>query len=132
MKVLIDDIADVINNHFPLGPKGEKDCYYMEDAGDVWGEESDGGLFDIDKDGKYKPFTPGEMVVLDDFNFFIAWQGHGDEVPARPDNFSALFRKVMKAKTSIRVMVEIPKDELKSFEASIKKMGKGYKLVKGD
>lgn len=132
MKVLIDDIADVVNNHFPVGPKGQKDSYYMEDTSEVWEDPKDGGHFKLDKGGKHIPLEPGTMVELSDYDFHFGWQGDGPEVPCRPDNFAAHFRKVMRAKTSVRVVVGLPKDDLKTFEIAIKNMGKGYKLIKGE
>lgn len=106
-KVLIDDIADVVNNHWP----GPPEAFYMDDCGAAWGEPSEGGLFEFEG-GKYKPIEPGVMVELRDFDFYFAWQGKGEEDrKGVPSGFVTLFNKIQKAKTYVTLVVEVPKEE---------------------
>lgn len=108
-RVRLGDIADVYNNHWPSAD------FYGEDMGEVWGDGPE-GFFDW-KTGKAVPPNPDAMVDLRVFDFTLAWQGNGPEnrwsVPA---TFSALFRNVQRAKTHVRLVVDVPKDRLSSFK----------------
>ncbi len=117
-KVRIDDIADVVNNHWP------SENFYMEDSGDVWEEPSHGGLFKIDEDGVVIPTNPGEMVNLSDFDFYFAWRGKGEEDrKGVPNSFVALFNRVQKAKTHVTMTFHVPKGKEAEVETFVKKLG---------
>lgn len=119
-KVLIDDICDVYNNHWP-----SKD-WYMEDSGEVYSEELH-GVFKYSKDGKLVPKEPGQMVSLSDFDFYFAWQGKG-EPEKEIGSFAAHFRRIQKAKTTIKLLVEVPKDQEHKFRGIVSDI-KGLKIL---
>lgn len=116
--VLIDDIAMVVNDHWP-GPD-----YYMEDTGEVWAEPNEGGSFKHDKKGRYAPVNPGELVNLAEYNLCFAWQGKGEEKwTGIPKDFVALFNKVMKARTCTRVIYNVPNALVAEFHKAAVAIG---------
>lgn len=117
--VLIDDIADVVNNHFPGID------WYMEDAGQAW--EMGIGYFAYDPHNDvYRPNVSGVMVPLKDFDFTFCWRGNGPEPGNRnrvPTKFVTLFNRVQRAKTTASLVIDIPKDRAQELRDWVRSIG---------
>jgi hypothetical protein len=115
VKVNINDICDVLNNHWPL-PEGD---WYMEGEA----AEVDEELYNT-HEGSFAARTPGKIVRLEDLDFTFCWQGpDGEEPAAGPGTFVQHFKRIHLAKTHQTVSYSVPKEKVCALDDFVKKIG---------